>query len=147
MIPFLIAGSSVLATLVAPEPIESINHTLLGVKVKSKEVVTRNIWGTPMMPDGKGSYSITAPPQPVFIERSLIQPPKTDAPTYVPGKPHEMDSQAAEPEKIATSDERWPLVQDPAAPVEHAAIEKEEPAEEVGPATESLPSETSAPAE
>jgi hypothetical protein len=92
MIPFLIAGGSVVTTLIAPEPVDTINHTLLGVKVKAKEVVTRNMWGTPMMPDGKGSYSLIAPPEPVLIERSLIQPPKTSAPTFEPDKPYPLDS-------------------------------------------------------
>jgi hypothetical protein len=146
MIPFLIAGGSVLTTLVAPEPPDSINHTLLGVKVKAKEVVTRNAWGTPMMPTDKGSYSLIAPPDPILIERSLIQPPKTDAPTYVPGKPYKIASQLLEEEKPAESDEAVPVVQGPAAPVEQVAIEEAEPTEEILPA-EAAPSEAAAPAE
>lgn len=156
MIPFLIAGGAVLTTLATPEPADTINHTLLGVKVKAKEVVARNAWGTPMMPDGKGSYSLIAPPDPVLIERSLIQPPKTDAPTYVPGKPYKLASQAAEPEKPEKSEEPEPVVQGPAAPQE-LAIEEAEPTEEPAPVEQAAPSEepasapaaadTSAPAE
>ena len=124
MIPFLIAGGSVLTTLVAPEPVDTINHTLLGVKVKAKEVVARNAWGTPMMPNGKGSYSLIAPPDPVLIERSLIQPPKTDAPTYVPGKPYPLASLAKEPEEKPV-----PAVE-PSVPVVQSAQIEEVPAEE-----------------
>ena len=153
MIPFLIAGGSVLTTLVTPEPVDTINYTLLGVKVKAKEVVTRNAWGTPMMPDGKGSYSLIAPPDPVLIERSLIQPPKTDAPTFVPGKPYKLASQqTAEEEKPAASEEPLPLIQGPAAP-QQVAIEEAEPTEVAAPVEEAAPAEepaaadTSAPAE
>jgi hypothetical protein len=102
MIPFLIAGGTILTSLVIPEEPDLMNHTLAGEKVKAKEVVCRNAWGTPMLPDGKGSYSLIAPIDPVLIERSLIQPPKTDAPTYVPGKPYVLPSMVnamAEPAK------------------------------------------------
>jgi hypothetical protein len=92
MIPFLIAGGTIITTLVFPEEPDLMNHTLAGAKVKAKEVVCRNAWGTPMLPTGKGSYSLIAAPDPILIERSLIQPPKTDAPTYVPGKPYILPS-------------------------------------------------------
>lgn len=100
MIPFLIAGGTVLTTLVVPEPVDSMNHTLLGVKVKAKEVVTRNMWGTPMMPTNKGSYSLIASPDPSLIERSLIQPPKTDATVFVPDKPDVTAPVEAAPEVV-----------------------------------------------
>lgn len=102
MIPFLIAGGTILTSLVIPEAPDLMNHTLAGEKVKAKEVVCRNAWGTPMLPNGKGSYSLISPINPTLIERSLIQPPKTDAPTYVPGKPYALPSlanAAAEPAK------------------------------------------------
>lgn len=139
MIPFLIAGGSILTTLVTPEPVDIPNHTLLGVKVKSKEVVSRNMWGTPMMPDGKGTYSLIAPPDPVLIERSLIQPPKTDTPTFVPDKPYKLPSMKDEPEANPA----------PAAPVEPLPVVQEEPSAMELPATdEQAPSEEpSAPAE
>jgi len=38
-----------------------------------------------MMPDGKGSYSLIAAPDPQLIERSLTQPPLTPAPVFRPG--------------------------------------------------------------
>lgn len=132
MIPFLIAGGSVLTTLVTPEPVDTMNHTLLGAKVNAKEVVCRNMWGTPMMPDGKGSYSLIAPPDPVLIERSLIQPPKTDAPVYVPGQPYKLPSMANEPEKPPVPTEPLPVVQQP------AAMEPSAPAEQSSPDTETL---------
>jgi len=95
MIPFLIAGGSILTTLVMPEEVDLKNHTLAGAEIKAKEVVCRNAWGTPMLPDGRGSYSLIAPIDPVLIERSLIQPPKTDAPTYIPDKPYKLPSMEA----------------------------------------------------
>ena len=85
MFTFLIAGGSLITTLVEPPLPEFQNHLLNGTPVPAKQVVCRDRWGTPMMPDGKGSYSISAPPNPVFIDRSLIQPPRTSAPVYRPG--------------------------------------------------------------
>jgi hypothetical protein len=94
MIPLLIAGGSLITTLVAPQLPDSMNHTLSGSPVKAAEVVCRTRWGTPMMPDGKGSYNLITAPDPILIERSLIQPPKTSAPFYHPGKPYILPSQA-----------------------------------------------------
>ncbi len=85
MFTFLIAGGSLITTLVEPPLPEFQNHLLNGTPVAAKQVVCRNRWGTPMMPDGKGSYSIIAPPNQAFIEKSLIQPPLTSAPVYRPG--------------------------------------------------------------
>ncbi len=84
MIPILIAGGSMLGTLVAPQIPDLPNHLLTGSTVPAKQVVCRTRWGTPMMPDGKGSYSLLSGPDPVLIERSLVQPPKTDAPIFRP---------------------------------------------------------------
>jgi hypothetical protein len=47
-----------------------------------------------MMPDGKGSYNLTTAPNVANIQRSLIQPPKTDAPIFRPGSPYILPSQA-----------------------------------------------------
>jgi len=80
----LIAGGSFLGTLATPQETPMINHTLRGESVLASEVVCRNRWGTPMMPDGTGGYSLTAPIIPEFIARSLIQPPKTDGPVFRP---------------------------------------------------------------
>lgn len=66
-----------------PEP-DLINHTLLGEQIPAKQVVTRNRWGTPMPPDGKGGYSLISPLVPEYIALSLIQPPKTDGPIFRP---------------------------------------------------------------
>jgi len=98
MIPLLIAGGSIISTFTAPQLPEMMNHTLNATPVKAQEVVCRTRWGTPMMPDGKGSYNLTASPNPTYIQRSLIQPPKTDAPIYRPGAPYILPSQAAAPE-------------------------------------------------
>jgi hypothetical protein len=51
------------------------NHTLLGEVVPAKDVVCRNRWGTPMLPDGKGGYSLIAPINKDWIRESLYQPP------------------------------------------------------------------------
>lgn len=136
MIPFLIAGGSVLTTLVTPEPVDTMNHTLLGAKVKAKEVVARNMWGTPKMPNGKGSYSLIAPLDPVLIERSLIQPPKTDAPTFVPDKPYKLPSMENNPEE--------PLPTKPLPVVQTVAVDVATPAEVSSPVEPSLPAEESA---
>ena len=95
MIPLLIAGGSIISTFTAPELPEMKNHILNGTPVKAQEVVCRTRWGTPMMPDGKGSYNLTAAPNPIYIQRSLIQPPKTDAPIYRPGAPYVLPTQVA----------------------------------------------------
>lgn len=95
MILLLIAGGTILTTLVMPDEVDLKNHTLAGAEVKAKQVVCRNAWGTPMLPDDRGSYSLIAPVDPVLIERSLIQPPKTDAPTYIPDKPYILPSMEA----------------------------------------------------
>jgi hypothetical protein len=84
MIPILIAGGSMLGTLVAPQIPDLPNHLLTGSTIPAKQVVCRTRWGTPMMPDGKGSYSLLSGPDPVLIERSLVQPPKTEAPIFRP---------------------------------------------------------------
>jgi hypothetical protein len=95
MIPLLIAGGSIISTFTAAQLPEMKNHTLNGTPVKAQEVVCRTRWGTPMMPDGMGSYNLTASPNTTYIQRSLIQPPKTDAPIYRPGAPYVLPNQAA----------------------------------------------------
>jgi hypothetical protein len=80
----LIAGGAFLGSLVTPQESPMYNHTLRGEKIPAKEVVCRNMWGTPMLPDGKGGYSLIAPINPAFIAESLIQPPLTSGPIYRP---------------------------------------------------------------
>ena len=73
---FLIAGgSSFLGNVELPAPVEMMNHTLAGEKIPSKQVVCRNRWGTPMLPDGKGGYSVIAPIKKNLIDQSLWIPP------------------------------------------------------------------------
>jgi len=72
----LIAGGAFLGAFSAPKEPEMMNHTLRGEMIPAKEVVCRNMWGTPMLPDGKGGYSLIAPINPQFIAESLVQPPK-----------------------------------------------------------------------
>lgn len=80
----LIAGGAFLGTLATPPETPMVNHTLRGEAVLAKEVVCRNYWGTPMLPNGTGGYSLTAPISPEFIARSLVQPPKTGGPVFRP---------------------------------------------------------------
>ena len=68
-------GSSFLGTLELPRSPDMINHTLAGEKIPAREVVCRDRWGTPMLPDGKGSYSIIAPIDKGLIAQSLWIPP------------------------------------------------------------------------
>lgn len=75
MLSLLIAGGAFFGAVTQPVEPEMYNHTLRGERVLAKEVVCRTMWGTPMLPDGKGSYSVIAPINPEFIERSLFQPP------------------------------------------------------------------------
>lgn len=80
----LIAGGAFLGTLTAPQEPVVVNHTLRGETIPASEVVCRNMWGTPMLPDGKGGYSLIAPINPEFIAQSLIQPPRTSGPVFRP---------------------------------------------------------------
>jgi hypothetical protein len=80
----LIAGGAFLSTLATPQDPDMFNHTLRGERVLAREVVCRNMWGTPMLPDGKAGYSLIAPINPEFIAQSLIQPPRTSGPVFRP---------------------------------------------------------------
>lgn len=98
----LIAGGAFLGTMVPPKEPNLSNHVLRGDKVPAKEVACRNIWGTPMMPDGvsykdpsdptktaeitvgKAGYRVNAPVNPELIAWSLFQPPRTNAPIFRP---------------------------------------------------------------
>jgi hypothetical protein len=85
----LIAGGMFFSTPTVNQPDEPdlTNYTLLAERVLAREVVTRNRWGTPMLPDGKGGYSVIASVNPDFISASLIQPPKTGGPVFRPARP------------------------------------------------------------
>ena len=102
MTSLLIAGGAIISTFTAPQLPEMMNHTLSGTPVNASQVVCRSRWGTPMLPDGMGSYKLTAPPNDSYIARSLIQPPKTDAPIFRPGEPYilKLQAPAAEPQPV-----------------------------------------------
>lgn len=72
----LIAGGAFISTFSTPQEPDQMNHTLRGEVIPAKEIVCRTRWGTPMLPDGKGSYSLIAAINPQFITQSLVQPPK-----------------------------------------------------------------------
>lgn len=78
MISLIIAGGVyVAATAPTTEWPDINNHTLRGEPIPSSKVVCRDMWGTPMLPDGKGGYSLIAKINDDFIRESLIIPPKT----------------------------------------------------------------------
>ena len=68
-------GASFLGTLQFPPVTPLDNHTLAGEKIPAVEVVTRDRWGTPMLPDTKGGYSLIAPINKKLILQSLWIPP------------------------------------------------------------------------
>lgn len=70
-----IAGGAFLGALQTPTDPPMDNHTLAGEKIPAVQVVTRSQWGTPMLPDGKGGYSLIAPIDKKLIEQSLWIPP------------------------------------------------------------------------
>jgi hypothetical protein len=70
-----LAGGAFLAALQAPTDSTVDNHTLAGDKISPSQIVTRSQWGTPMLPDGKGGYSLIAPVDKKLIEQSLWIPP------------------------------------------------------------------------
>jgi len=87
MLPLIIAGGVFLGTPQAAQtPLEPelTNITLLKETMIAKEVVTRNMWGTPMPPNGKGGYSVIQKINPDYINQSLIQPPLTTGPVFRP---------------------------------------------------------------
>jgi hypothetical protein len=68
-------GSSFLGNVDMPTLTQTMNHTLKGEQIPSAQVVCRDHWGTPMLPDGKGSYSLIAPINKKLIAQSLWIPP------------------------------------------------------------------------
>jgi len=81
-------GSSFLGTLELPPKVDMMNHTLVGEKIPAKEVVCRDRWGTPMLPNGKAGYSIISPIDKKLIAQSLWIPPVSGArPTPAPTQP------------------------------------------------------------
>jgi hypothetical protein len=76
MISLIIAGGMYAAATMKPIDWPDINnHTLKGESILSSKVVCRDRWGTPMLPDGKGGYSLIAPINEKYIQESLIIPP------------------------------------------------------------------------
>ena len=81
MAPFFIlpklflAGGALLGAFQTSQLDPLDNHTLLGDKIPSTQVVTRSMWGTPMLPDGKAGYSLVAPIKKELIDQSLWIPP------------------------------------------------------------------------
>ncbi|MGH8048102.1 MAG: hypothetical protein ACREKL_12740 [Chthoniobacterales bacterium] len=120
MISLIIAGGISLAASSSSTKWPDIdNHTLAAEVIPSSQVVTRNMWGTPMLPDGKGGYSLIAAINQNYINESLIIPPwnlpkgvTTQMVIYRPMPPTE---EIAAPVDVVT-----PAVQ--VAPVEQAPV-------------------------
>ena len=68
-------GASFLGTLEVPPATPIDNHTLAGEKIPAPLVVCRDQWGTPMLPNAKGGYSLIAPINRKLIAQSLWIPP------------------------------------------------------------------------
>ncbi len=77
LIPKLLiaGGSSFLGNLNLPAPQVISNYTLAGEKIPSTQVVCRDRWGTPMLPDIRAGFSLTAPINKSLIAQSLWVPP------------------------------------------------------------------------
>ncbi len=87
MLPIFLAGGAYVAAVTQTSTVTEVdmyNHTLRGERILAKEVVCRSRWGTPMLPDGKGGYSLVAPINQEFITLSLFQPPRDDGMPYRP---------------------------------------------------------------
>jgi hypothetical protein len=77
MISLIIAGGVYMAANAKTVEWTDIdNHTLKGEAIASSKVVCRDRWGTPMLPNGKGGYSLIAAINEDYIQESLIQPPE-----------------------------------------------------------------------
>ncbi len=80
-------GASFLGALELPPSTPLDNYTLLGEKVPAAKVVCRDRWGTPMLPDGKGGYSLIAPIDQKLIRQSLWIPPVSGTPPVIQTPP------------------------------------------------------------
>jgi hypothetical protein len=77
MISLIIAGGvSMAANAQSIQWPDIDNHTLRGEAIAASKVVCRDRWGTPMLPNGKGGYSLIAAINEDYIKESLIQPPQ-----------------------------------------------------------------------
>ncbi len=77
MISLIIAGGVSMAANAKPIDWPDVNnHTLKGETIPGSQVVCRDMWGTPMLPNGKGGYTLISPINGDFIKESLIQPPQ-----------------------------------------------------------------------
>ena len=84
----IIAGGIFLTSPKAATTTEILyDHTLRGEPIPASDVVTWNRFGTPMLPDGKGGYSLIAPINQEYINLSLKQPPRPSDPSFRPYRP------------------------------------------------------------
>ncbi|MFV0414895.1 MAG: hypothetical protein ACK5NG_00860 [Chthoniobacterales bacterium] len=98
----LIAGGMALSSLTTQvEKTDTTNYTLLAERVPSEEVLTRSYWGTPMLPDGKGGYSMISPINPEYIARSLKRPPITNGKVFRPSRATAQVINAAQEEALS----------------------------------------------
>jgi len=78
----IIAGGIFLTSPKAATTETLFDHTLRGEPIPASDVVTWNRFGTPMLPDGKGGYSLIAPINQDYINLSLKQPPRPSDPSF-----------------------------------------------------------------
>lgn len=114
-------GSSFLGNVEMPTLTQTMNHTLKGEQIPSAQVVCRDQWGTPMLPDGKGSYSLIAPINKKLIAQSLWIPPVSGKrPALVASKSVAPASSPAVPVPLSLP-EALPTTPAPATPPSEAA--------------------------
>lgn len=77
MISLIIAGGVYMAANAkSVDWLDIDNHTLKGEAIVASKVVCRDRWGTPMLPNSSGGYSLIAAINKDYITQSLIQPPQ-----------------------------------------------------------------------
>lgn len=113
---FLAGGASFLGTLNVPTQPALDNHTLAGEKVKATNVVCRTRWGTPMPPDERAGYRLTAPLRPALIKQSLWVPPVNNAKPSVKQVPVTRQPAATAPASSVPSQANQPVPVTPAKP-------------------------------
>lgn len=115
-------GSSFLGNVEMLTLTQSMNHTLKGEQISAAQVVCRDQWGTPMLPNGKGGYSLIAPINKKLIAQSLWIPPVSGKrPAIVASKSVAPVSPSALPISLPPSEvlptTSAPVTPPPAAPV------------------------------
>jgi len=148
MISLIIAGGVYMAATVKPVEWPDIdNHTLKGEPVPASKVVCRDRWGTPMLPNGKGGYSLIAAINEDFITESLIQPPQDTRGmvAYRPLPPIEVTETVVAPVAVPPTVAPAPTSASPDAPAAPAPAAAPAPDASAAPAAPAAPAATDSP--